>query len=229
MARDLLVQIKEPVNGTGMTLMRGSAGAVVDAEVVRLPARSLKGRMSVEETLERRRSVREFAPAPLRLSEVAQLLWAAQGITSPEGGRTAPSAGALYPLEIHVVVGQVIGLAAGVYRYRPSSHTLVRLAEGDRRARLARAAHDQDWVGRAPAILVVAGVYERTTVKYGRRGRDYVLMETGHAAQNVSLESVALGLGTTVVGAIDEAAVPSLLDIPPGEVPLCLLPIGQKP
>lgn len=213
----------------GAILMGRFTTIASDTDIVRLQEPARKGHVSVEETLQDRRSLREFAQAPLALADLAQLLWAAQGITSPEGGRTAPSAGALYPLEVYVVAGRVTDLPAGIYRYRPSSHTLVRVAEGDRRTRLVRAAHDQDWVGGAPAIIVLAAVYERTTVKYGTRGRDYVLMETGHAAQNVSLEAVGLGLGTTVVGAIDDGAVRKVLEAPPSQEPLCLLPVGKRP
>ena len=213
----------------GVMLMGRSMGVAVDADVIRLPEVTHVGRVSLEETLQGRRSVREFAPAPLALTELSQLLWAAQGITSPEGGRTAPSAGALYPLEVHVVAGQVADLPAGVYRYRPSNHTLIRVREGDQRSPLARAAHGQDWVSRAPAILVIGAVYERTTVKYGARGRGYVLMEAGHAAQNVCLEAVALGLGTTVVGAFDNAAVRKILQASASEDLLSLLPVGKRP
>jgi SagB-type dehydrogenase family enzyme len=158
---------------------------------------------------------------------VSQLLWAAQGVTDADGGRTAPSAGALYPLEISLVAGAVEGLSHGIYRYRPRRHELVRSAEGDRRSVLARAALRQDWMKAAPAILVVAAVYSRTTGKYGERGRKYVHMDVGHAAQNVYLQAAALDLGTTFVGAFHDNQVKQCLELPAAEHPLGLMPVGH--
>jgi SagB-type dehydrogenase family enzyme len=171
--------------------------------------------------------VREFASAPLRLDDLAQLVWAAQGQTARSGLRTAPSAGALYPLELFVVAGNVQDLAAGVYRYQPSPHRLALVAEGDRRQRLVEAALGQRWIGEAPAILVIAGVERRTTVKYGARGMRYVHMEAGHAAQNALLQAVALGLGATVVGAFSDAEVRTVTALRPDEQPLYLIPVGR--
>ncbi|MDR7475870.1 MAG: SagB/ThcOx family dehydrogenase, partial [Armatimonadota bacterium] len=155
-----------------------------------------------------RRSIREFKPGPLTLPEVAQLLWAAQGTTDPqEGFRTAPSAGATYPLEVYLAVGRVQKLAEGVYRYSPAAHALARLREGDVRQALADAALGQRCVGEGAAVLVLAAVYERTAQRYGDRGIRYVHMEVGHAAQNVYLQGVTLGLGTVVVGAFHDQQV----------------------
>lgn len=195
-------------------------------DIVRLPPPRTSSERSLEETLERRRSVRRYASKALRLDELGQLLWAAQGITGPEGKRTAPSAGALYPLELTVVAGRVEGLEPGVYRYRPASHDLVRRATGDRRQALARAAGYQAWVHQAPAVLVVAGVVERTAVKYGGRARRYVHLEAGAAAENAHLQAVALGLGLVMVGAFDDRAVQEVAALSPEEEPFLLLPVG---
>ncbi len=195
---------------------------------LRLPAPERTGKVSLEETLAARRSIREYTRAPLTLAHVAQLLWAAQGITDREGGRTAPSAGALYPLEILLVAGQVEGLEAGVYRYSPERHELVPIAAGDRRAELAAAAVDQQWMARAPAMIAIAAVYERTTKKYGERGRRYVAMEVGHAVENIYLEATALGLGTCMVGAFEDAKVKKILGLAASEVPLGLMPVGRR-
>ena len=183
--------------------------------------------MSVEEAMENRRSIREFSREGLLLEDVSELLWAAQGITSRRGYRTAPSAGGLYPLELYVVAGDVAGLSPGVYRYRPQKHDLVLVATGDYRKGLASAALGQDWVRRAPAILVITGVYERTMAKYGERGRRYVHMEVGHAAQNVYLKATAQGLGTVMVGAFDDEEVQEVLSLPADHEPLGLMPIGH--
>lgn len=193
-----------------------------------LPAGSSDQEMSVGEALKQRRSIREFSRDGLVLDDVAQLLWAAQGITGRRGLRAAPSAGALYPLELYIVTGDVAGLSPGVYRYRPEKHDLVLVASGDRRKPLASAALRQNWVRRAPAVLLITGVYKRTMAKYGQRGRRYVHMEVGHAAQNVYLKATARGLGTVMVGAFDDKQVQKVLSLPADHEPLGLMPIGRK-
>ncbi len=193
-----------------------------------LPPVESKGEMSLEEAIQLRRSVREFGRRNLALEDVSQLLWAAQGITATGGFRTAPSAGALYPLELYVVAGSVEGLAAGVYRYQPENHELVHVASGDLRKPLASAALDQNWVRRVPAVLVIASVYERSMGKYGHRGRRYAHIEVGHAAQNVYLQAAARGLATVLVGAFDDEEVQEVLGLPPDHEPLGLMPVGRK-
>jgi SagB-type dehydrogenase family enzyme len=194
---------------------------------VALPRPSRAGAVSVEQALALRRSVRAFAPEALPLAAVSQLLWAAQGVTGPDGLRTAPSAGALYPLEVHLVAGAVSELRSGVYRYDPGRHRLVLESEGDARVRVARAALSQDWIAEAPAIVVLAAVHERTARKYGERAPRFVHMEVGHAAQNVCLQAVALGLGTTMVGAFRDEELAGVLGLAKHEQPLALLPIGK--
>ena len=185
--------------------------------------------MTLNEALGTRRSIREYAPAPLDLAAAAQLLWAGQGVTGAGGGRTAPSAGALYPLEIHLVAGRVTDLAPGVYRYVPARHELVLVTSGDRRPALTDAALDQEWMATAPAIIAIAAVEARTARKYGERAERYVDMEVGHAVENIYLAATALGLGTCVVGAFDDGAVAQILGLPSGEAPRGLMPVGRRP
>lgn len=180
----------------------------------------LTGGATLSAALARRRSVRAFDPRPLTLAELSQLLWAAQGATSEDGRRTAPSAGALYPLEVRAV------LAEGVFRYEPDGHRLERLDGGDFRAALAEAALDQRFVAAAPAVLVVAGVETRTAVRYGDRAGRYVALEAGAAAQNLLLQAEALGLGAVWVGAFDDRRVASLARLPDGAMPLAVIPVG---
>lgn len=142
----------------------GGAGSGVS-----LPAPPVAGAVSLEEALAQRRSVREFAAGALTLAEVSRLVWAAQGATD-SAQRTAPSAGATYPLEIYLAVGEVKGLAAGVYRYRPGPHRLEAVADGDVRRPLAAAALDQQWMSRAALVVVIAAAFEHTTARYGKRG-----------------------------------------------------------
>ncbi|MEE9165878.1 MAG: SagB/ThcOx family dehydrogenase [Candidatus Neomarinimicrobiota bacterium] len=192
-----------------------------------LPPPSTSSQQSLESTLTRRKSVRNFKDDPLSLAEVSQLLWAAQGMTHDQEHRTSPSAGALYPLEIYFVAGDVHDLAAGVYRYRPDHHELETVIEGDRRSSLRNAALNQDFLQECPAVMVISAVYERTTWKYGKRGERYIYMEVGHVAQNVSLQAVSLNLGTVVVGAFDDERVREIVNMPDDEKPLCLMPLGK--
>ena len=208
-------------------VMSFEASAMETGGRIPLPAAESVQGMSIEEALEQRRSTRDFSSAGLVLDDVSRLLWAAQGITSRRGFRTAPSAGALYPLELYVVAGDVAGLSPGVYRYRPKQHDLVPVASGDRRKLLASAAR-QGWLGRAPAVLLITGVCERTMAKYGQRGRRYVHMEAGHAAQNVYLAATAQGLGTVMVGAFHDKEVQELLSLPADHEPLGLMPVGHR-
>ena len=194
--------------------------------VVELPEPRYDGELSVEQALRNRRSVRSYDPRALTLDEVSQLLWAAQGIKFGEF-RTAPSAGALYPLEVHLVAGDVDGLEAGVYRYDPDTHRLREIFRRDIRKSLASAAYGQDWLADAPAALVFSAVYERSTGKYGKRGIRYTHMEIGHAGQNVYLQARALGLGTVVVGAFTDSRVRKLLRMPDDEQPLSIMPVGD--
>jgi SagB-type dehydrogenase family enzyme len=194
---------------------------------IRLPAPKFRSTVSLEESLAARRSIRDYSGKPLTLEELSQLLWAAQGITAAWGARTAPSAGALYPLEVYALAGNVQDLAAGVYRYDPKDHELVLVAAGDLRAQLANAALGQDSVRTAALDLVFTAVPARTTGKYGERGHRYVLMEVGHAAQNIHLQAAALGLGTVPIGAFDDQKVSTLLNLPKNETPLYIIPVGR--
>jgi SagB-type dehydrogenase family enzyme len=198
------------------------------ARTISLPEPETRGNSSLEEALRARRSVRSYAARPLTLKEVSQLLWAAQGITGSGGGRTVPSAGALFPLEVYLVAGKVEGVPAGVYKYGPRRHDLSGVLSGDLRDALASAAFGQSWAAAAPAVIAFAAVHERTTAEYGGRGKMYVRMEVGSAFQNVHLQAVALRLGTVVIGAFDDDKVGEVLRLPPNEKALGLMPVGAE-
>jgi SagB-type dehydrogenase family enzyme len=198
-----------------------------DLDIIALPAPRVEGPVSLEETIAKRRSLRDYTDEPLSLEELSQLLWATQGITSSHGGRAAPSAGGTYPLEIYVASAAVTGVPPGVYRYRPAGHDLTLVVGGDVHASLEAASLNQQWVGDAPVDIVVAAVYERTTGTYGERGVRYVHMEAGHAAQNLYLQATGLGLGAVVVGAFYDEDVQALLHMPPEETPLYIIPVGR--
>jgi len=188
---------------------------------LKLPAPETKGGMSVEEALARRASVREFTRQPLAQAELSQLLWAAQGITHGKSGRTAPSAGALYPLELYVAVRD------GFYRYEPYGHELQRITADDLRSNISKAALNQPALVEAAAVFVFTAVYERTARRYGEeRARRYVLIEIGHAAQNLLLEAVALRLGGVPVGAFNDSQLQKVLPVPGDHTVLYLVAVG---
>ncbi len=195
-------------------------------DLIALPSPKKTGTITLEQALQSRRSVRSFKPEPLTLEEISQLLWAAQGQTSGRF-RSAPSAGALFPLEVYVAVGNAEGLDAGVYRYVPAAHALSEVHQGNVLKSLSRAAYWQEWAGAGAIAIVISAVYERTTGKYGKRGVRYAHMEAGHAAQNVYLQAEALGLGTVVVGAFMDSWVKRALRMREDEEPLSIMPVGR--
>jgi SagB-type dehydrogenase family enzyme len=195
-------------------------------EIMKLPEPKLESKISVEEALSRRRSVRDYKEDTLSLEEISQLLWSAQGVTAKWGGRTAPSSGALYPLEIYIVVGTVKGLKSGLYHYDPQKHGISQKKEGDLREKLTEASLGQDEILRAPATLVITAVYERTMKKYHERGIQYVHMEVGSAGENIYLQAESLGLGTVFIGAFEDEEVKKVLEIE--EEPLGIMPVGKK-
>lgn len=213
---------------------------VRERDRIRLPEPRREGAVSVERALAGRRSVRTYAPEAVSLAALGQLLWSAQGVSrrvpDPPPGfrypwsgglRTAPSAGALYPLEVYAVVGRIEGLEMGLYRYVPVEHALERVARGDLRDEVREAALGQAALGEAPLTLVIAGVVARTAAKYGERGERYVHMEAGAAAQNVYLACETLGLGTVYIGAFRDDGVREALGLPADEAALVLMPVGR--
>jgi SagB-type dehydrogenase family enzyme len=206
--------------------------------IIKLPPPQLKGEVSLEETILRRRSVRRYRREPLQLSQLSQILWSAQGTTGTRGFKAAPSAGATYPLEIFVFVGQqgVIAseakqapeeLQAGIYHYEADSHSLSLHKPADLRPDLARAALDQEFIIGAPVDIVICALYHRTSYRYGRRGERYVHIEVGHVGENIHLQAVALGLATVEVGAFHDEEVREILGVEEQIKPLYIMPVGK--
>ncbi len=197
--------------------------------VIKLPPPLLKGKVSLEEAITKRRSVRKYRPESLALFQLSQILWSAQGVT--EGGRlrAAPSAGATYPLEVFAVIGKqaIEELETGIYHYEVDSHSLSLHKPGDFRIDLARAALDEGFIAVAPVDIVICALHTRTSYRYGRRGERYVHMEVGHVGQNIHLQAVALGLATVEVGAFDDEDVRKVLDVEEQIKPLYIMPIGK--
>jgi SagB-type dehydrogenase family enzyme len=206
--------------------------------IIKLPSPQLKGKVSLEETILRRRSVRRYRREPLDLPQLSQILWSAQGITGTRGFRAAPSAGATYPLEIFVVIGKqgVIAseakqapeeLQAGIYHYEADSHSLSLHKLADLRPDLARATLDQEFIIDAPVDIVICALYHRTSYRYGKRGERYVHIEVGHAGENIHLQAVALGLATVEVGAFHDEEVRKVLGVDEQIKPLYIMPVGK--
>ena len=212
------------IASTGLVMAESSTKTKA-SPVIKLPPPTLSGKSSFEEMLQKRRSVREYSGKSLKLNEISQILWAGQGITSPYGMRTAPSAGALYPMELYLLAAHVDGLPKGLYRYRQERHDLESVIEGDLRKALAKAALDQECIRDSAAAIIITAVYERTTIKYRDRGFRYVHMEVGHIAQNIYLQAQSLEVGTVFVGAFHDEDVKKILHIL--EEPLGIMPVGR--
>lgn len=194
-----------------------------------LPKPNNKGSLSVEEAIKQRRTVRSFSSRPIKSEDLSQLLYGAQGITEDKGfKRAVASGGALYPLDVYVVMGEnsAEGIDAGVYHYIPESHCIEEVTTGDRRRHIAAASLSQTWMAGAPVNLVITACYSRICSKYGDRGVRYAMIEAGHAGQNIFLQAEALGLKAGIVGAFNDEEVINVLGIPESHEPLLIMPIG---
>jgi len=198
---------------------------------ISLPKPSSDGKVSVEKAIKGRRTVRDFRQKSLSLNDLSQLVWSGQGITdSSENKRAAASAGALYPLDFYILIGEngVEKMEGGVYRYLPKEHSLLPIAKGDRRREIAVASLSQMWMARAPVLFIITAEYRRITGKYDERGIRYVLIEVGHVGQNLFLQAEALGLGAGIVGAFHDSEVSNIAGLPSKHEPLLVMPVGYK-
>jgi SagB-type dehydrogenase family enzyme len=198
---------------------------------ISLPRPSSDGKVSVEKAIKQRRTIRDFQERTLSLNHLAQLLWSAQRITDlTKGRRVAPSGGALYPLDIYILIGGngVEKMEAGVYHYLPKEHSISPILRGDRRKEIASASLSQMWMAKAPVIIIITAEYRRITGKYGERGVRYALIEVGHIGQNLFLQAEALGLGAGVVGAFNDSEVSKVAGLPAEHEPLLIMPVGYK-
>ena len=201
------------------------AKAAAEQTAIALPAPDLQGKVTVEQALLKRRSVRSYAAEPLTLQQVSQLLWAAQGITEPiKGLRTAPSAMASYPLRVYLVAGNVKDLPAGAYLYVPQGHKLELVAAGDQRPNVG----GQPQMRNAPVLIVYVVDYAITGKKYGDRAKKFAYLEVGHSAQNVLLQEVALGLVGVPMGGVDEVKVRAAFKLTEDQEPAYAVSAAKK-
>jgi SagB-type dehydrogenase family enzyme len=210
------------------------SGPAFGESEIKLPMPSLSGTGSVEAAMVAKKSVRNFTGTPLTLAQVSQILWAANGNLPADAitgatRKVIPSAGGLYPLEIVLVSGKntVTDLPEAVYLYKPQTNSLAAIASGDFRTQLSYACLGQTWLARAPAIVVIAAVFGKTTAKYGNRGYQYVFIEAGNSNQNVYLQAESLGLHAGTVGAFDDGQVSAVLKISKDITPLLVVAIGK--
>jgi SagB-type dehydrogenase family enzyme len=197
---------------------------LTDSKEMKLPLPKKKGNISLEEALNNRQSVRDYTNEALTPEEISQILWAANG-KNKWGKLTSPSAGATYPLVIYLAAGNIKSLSPGLYKYNNQEHSLILISPVDLRASLSAAALNQSSVKEAAALIIICADYNRTTSRYGSRGRRYVEIEVGHVGQNIYLKAVSLDLGTVAVGAFDDGAVKKVLGIE--EEPLYIMPLGK--
>ncbi len=199
----------------------GTDNIMLEGEEIMLPNPDREGKVSLEQAIEQRRSIRQFTDAPLDKQQVSQLLWAAQGITEQATGyRASPSAGALYPLEIFLVDQE------GVYHYQPQGHQMVQISTDDIRQLIASCALGQQSVAQAPASIIITAIYDRTMAGYGDRGIRYADIEAGHACQNILLQATALGLGAVPIGAFRDQCINDALGLDQDFTPLYVVPVG---
>ncbi len=183
--------------------------------------------MTLQQCLKSRRSSRNFSPDAVSLDQCSALLWAAQGVTGPGGLRTAPSAGATYPLRLYLAAANVEGLTSGAYSYDPDLHQLRLSSRGDKRRKLYAATMGQECVRECALCLLIATDCRRITREFGERGETLACLEAGHAGENFLLQARALGLGAIGLGNFDATVLRAALPVPESERPLYLLLAGS--
>lgn len=209
---------KETVNNTSIQPSKNT---------ITLPTPAHDASCSLEKAINERRSIRSYKETPLTLKQISQLLWAAQGITNGRGFRTAPSAGAKYPIEIYLASGNISNLPAGIYKYAPKEHTLLLINDGDMRNDLCKACVSQPCVKNGACSIIICAVMERVTKKYPARGQEYTFVEVGCVSENIHLQATALNLGTVYVGGFDSSAISKILTSTQEEIPVCVMPVGH--
>jgi SagB-type dehydrogenase family enzyme len=195
--------------------------------IIWLPEPVKDGSISLEKAMTLRRSVRSYSDAPMDIFEVSQILWAAQGITNERGFRTAPSAGATFPLETYLLVNNVSNLKKGLFHYSPKDNSIRMLRDEDLSSELMKACLSQSMIKDGGIVVIFSAIFERTTARYGDRGIRYVHNEIGHASQNVHLQAAALDLGTVVIGAYRDEEVEAILNLGEDIKVLYLMPVGK--
>lgn len=187
-----------------------------ESSLIELPPVVAPREAQLDEVLRERGSVRDFSSGLVSAGQLSYLLWASAGIRTRESGhefRTAPSAGALYPIETYIVTNNVADIESGLYHYSVRKHSLELLKQGALGANIAAAAMDQEMCADAAVVFAWTAIFARSSWKYKQRAYRYVYLDAGHIAQNLALASVALGLGSCQVGALYDEEVDAILGV----------------
>ena len=186
-----------------------------EADKIKLPT-DWEMEKRLHETLQYRRSWRRYADRPLSMENLAMLLWAGQGISGRAGSfffRTAPSAGALYPVETYLSVQNAESLSPGLYHFQPADFSLETMRKGAVGKQVAEAALGQSFMARAGVVFIWSAILRRNFSKYGHRGLRYVMMDAGHICQNLLLAAEGLELGACPVAAFYDDRLNRLLGL----------------
>ncbi len=189
--------------------------------------------ITLSQVFSQRRTVRNYSDASIPLQVLKKLLWAGQGITGPDGKRTAPSAHAIHPLRLYLGVNRVVGLEKGLYEVDPSDHGLKQVSDSDLRSALTKAAIDNpQWIMDAACVIIICADMVTPSQAFvdqkpfGSRGARYVYLEAGAAAQNLQLQAVAEGLGSVWVGGFNDEATADVLGLRAPLAPIIQLCVG---
>jgi SagB-type dehydrogenase family enzyme len=190
---------------------------------VELPTPQINNPFPLDKAIKERRSIREFQNHELTAEQIATLLWAADGITDTAAElRSAPSAGATYPLDLYVVKSD------GIWIYKPAKNALGLIKKGDFRKALSTAAQGQTSVADAALDVIVVEQLSRIQPKYGEHSIQFCYLEAGHIAQNLALQAVALGLGSVPIGAFVDSEVNKVLELTPKQNSIYIIAVGIK-
>ena len=201
------------------------------SKIVQLPSALQEATMGFAEVLRRRKSIRAFSNQPLSKVDLAFLLWASTGIQRIEHGyefRTAPSAGALYPVETYIAANNVEDVESGIYHYNIKNHLLEEIKTGDFGEALAHAALDQKMCATASAVFIWTAVFERSKWKYSQRAYRYIYLDAGHVAENLALAATSITCGSCHIGAFFDDEINSIVGIDgTEESAICLSVVGH--
>ncbi|MGA2677711.1 MAG: DJ-1/PfpI family protein [Sedimentisphaerales bacterium] len=192
-----------------------------EQKVFQLPEPNKSGAVSVETAINTRRIARQFADKPLNYAQIGQLLWAGQGITDMQQMlRAAPSADALYPIELYLVTPE------GLFVYNPEGHSLKQISTLDLRKQLSAAAPGQGPVEDAACDIIIAGSIRKAAAKYGNKAQRFVLLEAGYVAENIQLQAVPIGLTSLPVGSFEPRNIARIFELPGELEPLLIVCVG---
>ena len=200
-------------------------------KTVQLPSRFPESTIDFVDVLRKRKSVRSFSNQSLSKVDLAFLLWASTGIQRTQQGyefRTAPSAGALYPIETYIVANNVEEIKEDIYHYNIKNHWLEEINIGNFGDNLAHASLDQKMCATASVVFIWTAIFRRSKWKYSQRAYRYVYLDAGHIAHNLALAAVSITCGSCQVGAFFDDEINSIVGVDGVEESvICLSVVGH--